>query len=114
MNFKPKAFFSATLALALTAGAATAHAEQWYFYVKNTTDAKMTGLFASENGKNWGRFDIGSGIAPGKTVKMNWDSSTDSQSCKQYLKATFSDGTEAKTAKIDFCNDLDEPVEFSE
>lgn len=92
----------------------SAFAEQWYFYVENATSAPIKGLYASENGGSWGRFDIGSGIAPGKSVKMNWSSSTDNQSCKQFLKATFADGSEIKSAKIDFCNDLDDPIVFSE
>lgn len=54
----------------------SAFAEQWYFYVENATSAPIKGLYASENGGSWGRFDIGSGIAPGKSVKMNWSSST--------------------------------------
>lgn len=89
-----------------------AAAEQWYFYVQNDSDSKMTKLYASEDGESWGFFDIGSGIKPGKSAKLIWSHSTDDQSCKQYLKAKFSDESEVKTAKIDFCNDLDDPIVF--
>src|SRR5687767_10730402 len=79
-----------------------AFAEQWYFYVENGSSTKIKGLYASENGRNWGHFDIGSGIAAGKSVKLTWNKSTNNESCTQYLKATFTDGSESKSAKIDF------------
>ncbi len=98
-----------TLALALV----PAFAEQWYFYVENKTDSKMTGLYASEDGQTWGRFDLGSGVAPGQRVKMIWSKATNDQSCNQYLKATFADGTSIKSEKTDFCTDLDDAIVFS-
>lgn len=101
---------SAFLVLGLAANAAAA--EQWYFFVKNDTGSKMTWLAASEDGRNWGRFDIGSGIGAGKSAKLIWNKSTNDQSCDQYLKAKFADGSEIKSKKIDFCEDLDDPIVF--
>jgi hypothetical protein len=105
---------SSLLILGLAANSAPAFAGQWYFYVENASSATIKKLYASEDGKKWGYFDIGSGIGAGKSIKLNWSSSTDDQSCKQYLKAVFADGSESKSAKIDFCNDLDDPIVFND
>ncbi|MBI4666454.1 MAG: hypothetical protein HY751_08605 [Nitrospinae bacterium] len=112
MGLKRGALFISALVIGLTITAGTAFAEQWYFYVTNATDAKMTGLYASEDGRKWGRFNLGSGVSAGKTVKLIWDSSTEDESCEQYLKATFSDGSDSKSDKFDFCEDLDDPIVF--
>jgi hypothetical protein len=86
--------------------------EQWYFYVENSTDSKMTKLSASEDGRTWKKFNIGSGIRAGVTTKMIWSSSTNNESCKQYLKAKFADGSISKSRKFNFCKDLDDPIVF--
>jgi len=57
-------------------------------------------------------FDIGSGITPGENTKIVWDSSTDNQSCKQWIKARFADGSESEASYIDFCKNLDDPIVF--
>ena len=113
MSVKLRAFAISSFTIALYLASQNAVAEQWYFYVENSSSASIKGLYASEDGKSWGRFDIGSGIAAGQTVKLSWDKSTNSQSCDQQLKAVFADGSEVKTAKMDFCHDLDNPVVFN-
>ncbi len=98
--------------LSLVAKASPATAGQWYFWVKNNSDATIQKLLVSEDRRQWGYFDIGNGIAPGDEVKLNWDESTNNEGCNQWIKAQFSDGAESKPAKFNFCKDLDVPIEF--
>jgi hypothetical protein len=100
-------------ALTLTALNASA-ADQWHFKVKNATETRITKLQVSEDKKTWGDFDVGRGIAPGKTETMEWDSSTDGEGCDQWIRAKFSDGSTSPPSKQNFCEDLDTPIEFSE
>ena len=112
-----KTFRCALLAcIALTACAtdALARASQWHFKVTNATESKIVKLQVSLDGKEWGDFDIGSGIRPDETSTLVWDSSTDDDPCEQWLRAKFSDGNYSKPSKQDFCTDLDNPIEFSE
>ena len=101
-------------AFGLPAGQAAAAAGKWHFKVKNSTDADIVKLQVSQNKKSWGKFDIGSGIAPGETATMYWDSSTDNEKCVQWIRAKFSDGTYSSPSKQDFCHDLDDPIVFSD
>jgi hypothetical protein len=89
-----------------------AHATDYSFVVHNSTDSTITQILVSEDGRKWGQFRLGSGgIKPGKAVKLVWDSSTNSESCQQYVKAVYADGSQAKPTKFDFCeNDLE--IEF--
>jgi len=87
----------------LILGASAFGAEEYSFTVKNSTDTKITKVLVSQDGKEWGFFDIGAGIAAGETMKLMWDASTNSQDCKQHVKAVWSDGSEAESAIFDFC-----------
>ena len=100
------------IAFSLVANVTSASAEQWYFYVKNSSNSTIKKLMVGEPEKTWGQFDIGSGIAVGENTKMVWDSSTDNQQCKQWIKAQFADGSESAPAYIDFCKNLDDPIVF--
>ena len=91
-----------------------AAADQWHFVVKNTTESRITKLQVSQDKKEWGDFDVGRGIASGETATMLWDSSTDNENCKQWIRAKFMDGSFSEPSKQDFCEDLDTPIEFSE
>ncbi|HST28833.1 MAG TPA: hypothetical protein VLK26_10745 [Rudaea sp.] len=93
---------------------AAAAAGKWHFKIKNTTSTDIVKLQVSENKKDWGKFDIGSGIGPGETATMYWDSSTNNEKCKQWIRAKFSDGTYSEPSKQDFCHDLDDPIVFSD
>ena len=84
---------------------------QYSFKVHNTTDTKITKLLASEDGEKWGSFDIGSGIAAGDSVKLNWDKKTNDSGCKWWFKAVFGDGSESKAKQFDFCEE-DLELEF--
>lgn len=103
---------ASVLAVSLVANVASASAEQWYFFVKNNSNSTITKLLVAEPEKSWGQFDIGAGIAPGENTKMIWDSSTNNQQCKQWIKAQFADGSESTPATIDFCKNLDDPIVF--
>jgi len=95
---------------AITASAA----DEWHFKVTNKTSSKITQLQVSEDKQEWGGFDIGSGIAAGRTVTLVWDSSTNSEGCEQWIRAKFSDGSTSPASQQDFCQDLDDPIEFTE
>ena len=85
--------------------------DEYTFKVHNTTDAKITKLLASEDGENYGTFDIGKGIKPGESMTLKWDKSTNKTNCKWHLKAVFEDGSESKAKKFDFCEE-DLELEF--
>jgi hypothetical protein len=101
-------------ALFLMTAATTFAAEKEYkFKVHNGTSSKITQLLASEDGKEYGKFDIGSGIAKGATVELVWASSTNNEACEQYFKAVFADGSESASQKFDFC-EADLTLEFGD
>lgn len=100
------------IALSFTVLPSAVSAKDWYFYVKNATSSTIKELLVSETKSNWGGFDIGAGIAPGAQEKLIWDESTNNEGCNQWIKAVFSDGTESSPSKIDFCQDLDDPIVF--
>lgn len=85
--------------------ATAAHAEEYSFTATNTTNSTITEVFVSENKRDWGYFDIGKGIKPGSTVNLVWDQSTNNESCHQWVKAAYADGSESEPAKFDFCED---------
>jgi hypothetical protein len=85
--------------------------EQYSFKVHNTTKDKITKLLASEDGKDYGNFDIGSGIAAGKTITLNWDKKTNDSDCEWFFKAKFADGEESEAVKFNFCEE-DLELEF--
>ena len=89
-------------------------ADQWHFVVKNDTGSRIVKLEVSEDRKSWGDFDIGRGIAAGATATLVWDASTDNEACEQWIRAKFMDGSYSEASKQDFCQDLDDPIEFSE
>ncbi|MEA5476549.1 hypothetical protein VB774_02850 [Pseudanabaena galeata UHCC 0370] len=103
---------ASVLALSLVANVASVSAEQWYFYVKNNSNSTIKKLLVGEPAKTWGQFDIGSGIVSGENAQMVWDSSTNNQLCKQWIKAQFADGSESEPSFIDFCQNLDDPIVF--
>ncbi|MEO5722689.1 MAG: hypothetical protein ABIR71_14660 [Chthoniobacterales bacterium] len=104
-------FLCACALLGFTVAPLRASEGSYSFKVHNTTKNTIKKLLASEDGKTYGNFDIGSGIAPGKTVTLVWDSSTDSEDCSQWFKAVFDDGEESEAVKFDFCEE-DLTLEF--
>ncbi len=78
---------------------------EYSFKVTNRTRVAIKKLYASEDGKKYGFFDIGSGIAAGRSMTLVWDKSTDEGNCEQYFKAVFADGEESEPVIFDFCED---------
>jgi hypothetical protein len=109
MNFQSKFLKTALLSfvfIILSMTAANAQkSDEYSFKVTNNTDSTIKKLLVAEAGKKYGYFDIGKGIAPGKTVTLVWDKSTNNQACVQYFKAVYDDGSESEPAKFNFCED---------
>ena len=99
--------------LAFQAQPAVAAEGDYSFKVHNKTEVKIKQILVSEDKKTWGKFDIGSGIAGGKTVKLVWAKTTNSEGCKQWVKAIYADESESTPAKFDFCEE-DLEIEFEE
>jgi len=104
-NHLKQAFIVALACAFLFVPTRFAVAAEYSFKVHNTTKQKITKLLASEDGKTYGFFDVGSGIEPGKTVTLAWDKSTDEGNCDQWFKAVFADGEESEAVEFDFCED---------
>ncbi|MDM4768935.1 hypothetical protein [Solimonas sp. SE-A11] len=100
--------------LLLVAGNAAARDSEWYFKVSNDTGSRITALQVSIDRQAWGDFDIGRGIKAGATETLTWDASTDDEPCEQWIRAKFADGSVSPPSKQDFCQDLDDPIVFSE
>ncbi|MGV1753460.1 hypothetical protein [Agrobacterium sp. CG674] len=104
MNLKANVYILA-VSISVAVMSSSAKADEYSFTATNTTDSAITKILVSENKKEWGYFDIGGGIKPGQTANLEWDQSTNSESCKQWVKASYADGSESEPAKFDFCED---------
>ena len=103
-SFKKARLFVCALVIVSFAAAAYARAGFDYkFKVHNNTKAKIVKILASEDGKSYGNFDIGDGIAAGETATLVWDKSTDESGCHWFFKAVFEGGEESEPVKFDFC-----------
>ena len=109
MNFQSKFIRTALLSFALILLSFTisnAQSDNEYsFKVKNNTKTTIKKLLVAEPGGKWKYFEIGAGIAPGKTVTLVWDESTNDEECVQWFKAVYADGVESEAAKFNFCED---------
>jgi hypothetical protein len=76
---------------------------EYKFKVHSNTDQAIKKILVSRDGKKYGYFDIGSGIAAGATVELVWNESTDTENCEQFFKAVFADGEESEPVEFDFC-----------
>lgn len=84
------------------------NAAEFSFTATNSTKTAITEIWVSEDKTDWGYFDIGRGIAPGSTVDLVWDQSTNSENCSQWVMAVYADGSESEAAGFNFCeNGLD-------
>ena len=80
--------------------------DQYTFKVHNGNVQRITKLLASEDGKDYVKFDIGKdGIDVGETVKVNWDKSTNKSGCKWYIKAVYADKSVGEAVRFDFCEE---------
>jgi len=101
----------AAMLVSIPLRAVRADEDEYTFKLHNTTKDKITKLLASEDGKQWGNFDIGSGIAAGETITLKWDKKTNESNCEWWFKAVFADGDESEAKKFDFCEE-DLELEF--
>ncbi|MBK8285814.1 MAG: hypothetical protein IPK97_13610 [Ahniella sp.] len=85
---------------------------EYSFEIANNTDSDIVGIVVSEDGENWGKFNIGEGIEAGTTSKLVWDSSTDDSGCEFFFMARFSDGSDSELTAFDFCEE-DLVLEFN-
>ncbi len=91
------------LAFALMNTLSLAKTNEYKFKVHNNTRQAIKKLQVSEDGKNWGYFDIGDGIAAGATEELIWDKSTDNEKCEQYFRVQFANNEWSDAVKFDFC-----------
>ena len=116
MKFANKFIGMSLLSLAIIvigSSVASAQDSEFSFKIVNSTDVTIKKLMVSIDGKKWGFFDIGTGVAAGKTAEMVWSKSTDTEPCKQWVKAVYADKSESKPVKFDFCEEGLE-LEFTE
>lgn len=78
---------------------------EYQFQIENNTDQDIVAVVVSEDGEDWGAFDIGSGIPAGVTADMVWDSSTNNSGCVWYFMAAFEDGSDSDVVEFNFCED---------
>jgi hypothetical protein len=115
MTIKLLKGFALAICLAFVASAlAPATPKAAYtFKVHNGTKETIKGLLASPDGKKYGPFDIGkAGLAPGKTITLEWSESTENGNCEWMIKAVYADGSESEAAEFDFC-EKDLVLEFT-
>ena len=101
MNLRKAIIAALFIAVSLTT--VSVSADEYSFEVTNKTRTTIKKLLVSEDGEEYGFFDIGSGIKPGQTVTLVWDSSTNGESCEQFVKAVYADKSESEPAQFDFC-----------
>jgi hypothetical protein len=99
------------LASALVIGASVPAFAEYKFQIHNNTDQKIRKVLVSEDGKEYGYFDIGAGIKSGATVNLVWAEETEGENCEQYFKAVFESGYESEPVAFDFC-EADVALEF--
>ena len=101
------------VALILMSGTlSVARTPEYKFKVHNNTKSVIKKLQVSEDKKEWGYFDIGSGIGAGQTVELVWDKSTDNGACENWFKVLFADGEWSDAVKFNFC-EKDLVLEFN-
>ena len=116
MKFINKFLGMSLLSLAIIligSSAANAQDSEFSFKVINRTEVTIKKLLVSVDGKKWGFFDVGAGIASGKSADLVWSKTTDTDPCKQWVKAVYADKSESKPVKFDFCEE-DLELEFTD
>lgn len=78
---------------------------EYQFQIENNSGQDIVAVVVSEDGEDWGAFDIGAGIPAGVTADMVWASSTDESGCVWYFMAAFADGSDSDVVEFDFCED---------
>jgi hypothetical protein len=110
VNFRKLTLLACAALMLASFTLSSAHAHkartvEYTFKVHNVGKNTILALMASEDGKNYGKFDIGDGIDPGETATLTWDKSTDNGKCGWYIKAVFDDGEQSPAKQFDFCEE---------
>ena len=87
--------------------------EKISFRVHNKSNLKIVKLLLSEDGERYGHFNIGAGIKAGANVLLAWETGTEDETCEQFVKAVFSDGSESEPTQFNFCEEHLE-IEFEQ
>lgn len=95
----------AALALFVMSVGSSFAADEFKFKVKNNTNQAIKKILVSEDGKEYGFFNIGAGIKSGATVELVWAEETNEESCAQFFKAVFANGEESEPVEFDFCEE---------
>lgn len=95
------------LLLACATVAPSVLASDYSFFVTNNSRTNIVKIQTQMLGGPWGDFDLGGAIRPGKRVELNWAESTNNQSCTQFVRAKFSDGSSSSPSKFNFCSKPD-------
>ena len=96
--------------LTCAALASSASASDYSFFVTNSSNADIVRIQTQMLGGPWGDFDLGGPIHPGEHTELHWGADTNDQSCTQFVRAKFSDGSFSTPAKFNFCSTPD--IEF--
>ena len=91
------------LALMSFSASSAQPSSEYKFKVHNNTKSAIKKILVSEDGKKYGYFDIGDGIAAGATDELVWDKSTDGGNCEWTFKAVFANDEESEPVAFDFC-----------
>ncbi len=95
------------LTFGLVSNVASASAQDWYMYITNDSNYKLTRLSVADQGTNWAACDIGSGVSPGKTILIE---NCPGRDCNQWIKGRYEDGGETAPIKLDVCANPDRPI----
>lgn len=92
-------------ALLIVCFTATSAFADYKFKVTNNTNRTIKKILVSEDGEEYGFFNIGNGIKAGQTAQLVWAEETEGESCEQYFKAVFDNNEESEPVAFDFCED---------
>ena len=101
---------SSVAALVFGAFASSAVASNYSFFVTNGSKTDIVRIQTQMLGGPWGNFETGGAIHPGDRVQLHWAENTNNQSCTQFIRAKFADGSFSSPAKFNFCSTPD--IEF--
>jgi hypothetical protein len=95
---------SSVALLAFGGLASSAVASDYSFFVTNNAHTDIVRIQTQMLGGPWGNFDLGGAIHPGEHVQLHWAENTNNQSCTQFIRAKFADGSFSSPAKFNFCS----------
>lgn len=105
--FKTKVLIQAAITLAASL-ALPAIASEYTFTITNNSSQAIREVWVSEDGEDWGYFDLDGTSIPAKgSLELEWDESTNSAGCFWWIQVEFSDGSESQATQFDFCDNPD-------